>query len=397
VGSARALLLALLALAALAAPAGAAGLPSTQRSLDRDMARAGPASGAYAVDLDTGEVLFAEDPDVLRVPASVEKLYTTATALLRLGPQASLPTTALAAATPDPDGVLVGDLFLRGGGDPTFGPVQASQLAALVRLAGVREITGRVIGDDTAFDALRGPYGLRAEYWVGPLSALTYNRGLTGRRFQARPALTAAQAFERALRRRGIAVWRRARAGVTPPGALVLSQWASPVVATLVAQANQPSDNFIAETLLKVLGAQFGGVGSTAAGARVVRATMARLRLRPRVVDGSGLSRANRTTPRQVVGLLRAMSEGELATPFTASLAVAGRSGTLADRMRRTAARDRCRGKTGTLSDVSALAGYCETRAGARVAFAFLMNRVSPFWARRLQDRMTATLARYAP
>ena len=82
---------------------------------------------------------------------------------------------------------------------------------------------------------------------------------------------------------------------------------------------------------------------------------------------------------------------------FGASLPVAGRSGTLYDRMRRTAARDRCQAKTGTLHDVSALAGYCETTAGARVAFAILMNYVNPYAARRLQDRMVSALARYSP
>jgi D-alanyl-D-alanine carboxypeptidase/D-alanyl-D-alanine-endopeptidase (penicillin-binding protein 4) len=65
--------------------------------------------------------------------------------------------------------------------------------------------------------------------------------------------------------------------------------------------------------------------------------------------------------------------------------------------MRGTAAHDACRGKTGTLSNVSALAGYCESRSGGRVAFAFLMNGVWPAGARRLQDRMASTLARYSP
>ena len=95
------------------------------------------------------------------------------------------------------------------------------------------------------------------------------------------------------------------------------------------------------------------------------------------------------------MALLTAMDEGVLAQPFEASLPVAGRTGTLHDRMRGTSARDACRAKTGTLSNVSALAGYCRTRDGGRVAFAFLMNYVYPWTARRIQDRMTAALARY--
>ena len=64
------------------------------------------------------------------------------------------------------------------------------------------------------------------------------------------------------------------------------------------------------------------------------------------------------------------------------------------NRMRGTAAQDRCHTKTGTLHDVSTLAGFCNTTGGERVAFAFLMNRVNPSAAHALQDRMTAALAR---
>src|SRR5687768_16530637 len=152
---------------------------------------------------------------------------------------------------------------------------------------------------------------------------------------------------------------------------------------------NQPSDNYIAEMLIKSLGAEFGRAGSTAAGGAVVRETVGRFGITPTVVDGSGLSRANRTTPRQVVQLLTGMDASEAATAFDESLAVAGRNGTLDRRMRGTAAQDRCRAKTGTLHDVSALAGFCDTTGGERVAFAFLMNGVWPPSARVLQDRMT--------
>jgi D-alanyl-D-alanine carboxypeptidase/D-alanyl-D-alanine-endopeptidase (penicillin-binding protein 4) len=153
----------------------------------------------------------------------------------------------------------------------------------------------------------------------------------------------------------------------------------------------------MAETLIKVLGVRLRSDGSTAAGAAAVGDAMANLGVATRVVDGSGLSRMDRTSPAAVVTLLRHMA-GEPAGPaLDASLAVAGRTGTLQHRMRGTAAQDRCHAKTGTLRDVSALAGYCMTTGGAHVAFAFLMNRTSYISARRVQDRMTATLARYSP
>jgi serine-type D-Ala-D-Ala carboxypeptidase/endopeptidase (penicillin-binding protein 4) len=113
------------------------------------------------------------------------------------------------------------------------------------------------------------------------------------------------------------------------------------------------------------------------------------------MVDGSGLSRQNRTTPHDVVDLLVGLDRSEAAGPMRVSLAVAGKAGTLSDRMRRSAAKGRCRAKTGTLNGVSNLAGYCHSRSGARLAFAFLMNGVSVYTAHTLQDRMASVLARY--
>ena len=391
----------LVAALALLAPtaAQAAGTAKTKRILAQQMAQAGSGSGAYVLDLETGRALYAEDADVARIPASVEKLDTAATALLRDGPDGTLPTTVLAAAAPDATGVVSGDVYLRGGGDPSFDAADAGRLAdALVLQTGITEVTGRVVGDESAFDGLRGPpsEGFRTSQWVGPLSALTFNRGFVGRRFQTSPAKTAAAAFTGILRKRGVAVRRAGRAGAAPSTAVELATLASPGLRSLIAAMNVPSDNLYAETLIKALGAGFGSAGSTAAGAAVIRSTLAQLGVRTRVVDGSGLSRSNRTSPRAVVSLLTAMDESDLAEPFRASLPVAGRTGTLYDRMRGTSARDNCRAKTGTLSNVSALAGYCETRGGGRVAFAFLMNSVWPSGARRLQDRMTAALARYS-
>ena len=78
---------------------------------------------------------------------------------------------------------------------------------------------------------------------------------------------------------------------------------------------------------------------------------------------------------------------------FEESLAIAGVDGTLAKRMRGTSAQRRCKGKTGTLSNVSALSGYCETAGGRRVAFAILQNVVAPYNARAQQDRLVASIA----
>ena len=164
----------------------------------------------------------------------------------------------------------------------------------------------------------------------------------------------------------------------------------------LIRLTNVPSDNFLAEMLLKDLGGRVRRrAGTTAAGAGVVRTQLAAFGVTPQVVDGSGLSRADRTTPRQVVHLLAAMHGQDVAGAFEGSLAVAGRTGTIRRRMRGTAAQDRCKGKTGTLIGVSALAGLCESAGGHTIAFAMLMNRTNVARAHGVQDRVAAAIARY--
>jgi D-alanyl-D-alanine carboxypeptidase/D-alanyl-D-alanine-endopeptidase (penicillin-binding protein 4) len=394
------LVLAAVALA-LAPAARAAGLASTQRSLARQMAHAGYSSGAYVVDVDTGQELYSSQPDNARMPASVEKLYTSATALLRYGAQGHLSTTVLAPELPNEKGVIDGNLVLRGGGDPTFDGTAAGELADKLVQGGLKRVNGEVVGDESDFDAFRGPpvsnFQLSSD--VGPLSGLAYNHGRTGKNrpyWQSSPATFTAAAFEKALRHRHVKVSGSARSGLTPTGFTPYAHWDSPALADIVRAMNQPSDNYMAETLVKALGADYGSAGSTAAGAAVVRSTVARFKIAPQVVDGSGLSRSDRTTPRQIVRLLTGMAGTESGAAFDASLPVAGRSGTLSARMRGTVAQDRCHAKTGTLHDVSSLAGYCETAGGERVAFAFLMNSVNPASAHVWQDKMTETLARYS-
>jgi len=200
----------------------------------------------------------------------------------------------------------------------------------------------------------------------------------------------------RELRTRGVAVSGPVSEGVTPPNSSLLAGAPSLTIATLAGLTNRPSDNYIAEMLLKGIGAHYGAGGSTFAGAAAVRARLGPLGINARVVDGSGLSRANATSPRQVVALLAHMRRTPaVASAFAGSLAVAGRSGTLYARMRGTAASGRCRGKTGTLFGASALSGYCTAIGGRTLGFSILMNRVNVSSARSLQDRMAAAIAAY--
>ncbi|HEX8159865.1 MAG TPA: D-alanyl-D-alanine carboxypeptidase/D-alanyl-D-alanine-endopeptidase [Solirubrobacteraceae bacterium] len=390
------LLLLTVALTGRAAPSWASGETALKTRISREMSRAGVHSGAYVRDMDSGEELFALRENAVRIPASVQKLYTTATALLRLGPSSTLQTSAVTAprAPVGPDGVLHGDLVLVGGGDPFFGDDAAVQLAGAVRLSGIRRVDGAIVGDESGFDFRRA--GCCAGYdseLGGVLSALAYDRGIFRGRAQLDAARFAAARFAAQLRRLGVRSGAASTSGIAPAGSRRIAAVPSRSVGELVRFINVPSNNFAAEMLLKGLGARLGGAGSLSAGADVVRDTLDDFGVRPRIVDGSGLSRLDRTTPRQVVRLLERMHNQDVAQSFRSSLAVSGSTGTVARRMRGTAAAGACQVKTGTLRGVSTLAGYCRTVAGRDIGFALLMNRVNISGAQMLQDRITAAIA----
>lgn len=401
------LLVALLSLAG----AGSAAAAPLDALVAGGLARAGGVTGGYVLDTTTGRTLASVRADVPRIPASVNKLYTASTALLRFGPDGTLETRVLGVGMLDDAGTWHGDLYLRGEGDPTFGSssfnrlayglgTSVSTLAESVRAAGIVRVTGRVRGDESWLDTLRGgpASGFALDLDIGgPLGGLLYNRGLAredGSALQTQPAKFAAQQLTLALRRARVRVARGPSVGIAPIAAQEIASVQSPTMATLARLTLVPSDNLIAEMLLKSLGAGFGSGGSTTAGAAVVKRTLAPYGVRPQIADGSGLSRSNRTSPRHVVRLLNAR-RGDVA--LRAALPVAGRSGTLAARMRRTSAQDRCQAKTGTLSNVSALAGYCRTPNGHLLAFAFIENLVYTPTAKAAEDRLLIALARTRP
>ncbi len=404
-----------------ASAATSAPIPSAEQSLRdtlaADIAQAGGDDSALVLDTTSGQTLFSLAPNAPRLPASVEKLYTTTTALLKFGPDATFETSVLGVGTLSAAGVWLGTIYLRGGGDPTFGSAAfndaaygngvgatVQQLAADVVAAGIHQIDGEVIGDESAFDALRGTpaTGYSADLELeGELSALTYDDGFESAAEAAlapNPAQFAAQQLVYALRADGVKIRRGTptATGITPADAKPIAQAQSPTLATLIALTNAPSDNFFAETLLKDIGAKFGGGGTTADGAAVVSSFIAsQFGIDPRLDDGSGLSRYDRTTATQVLSLLIAMQSNQ---SFTSSLAIAGISGTMQDEMLGTRADDNCHGKTGTLRDVANLVGYCTARNGDSIVFAFLLNGQSDStYGHEMEDQMGVALANYDP
>jgi serine-type D-Ala-D-Ala carboxypeptidase/endopeptidase (penicillin-binding protein 4) len=404
---------AIAALVVLLPAAGASAQAPSCATMKAWLGQGGGASGLLVVDTDTGEVACRKAASRRRSLASNMKLFTTSTALARLGPDARIATKVMSDGTLDDNGVLRGSLYLKGGGDPALGTpafyerfrgglgTNLFALKSQIRAEGIEAVTGRLYADDTVFDRLRGvaDSGFATSPYIGPLSGLAFNSGYSGpsgRSFAADPAKTAAATLARTLRAAGVRVPARPALRTAPASAEKVAVVRSPTVSQIADATNVPSNNFFAETLVKLLGARFGGAGTTAAGASVVARFARGLGSGVHAVDGSGLTRSNRASPAQVVALLRGMRGTEAGDDFIQSLALAGREGTVASRMDGTAAAGRCRTKTGTLTGVSALSGYCFNRSGRVMAFSILMNEVHNLYLAHLgQDRIAAAVASY--
>ncbi len=385
------------------------------RALRRRLIRGGGhSSGVFVLDAASGRAVCHHAARTRRPLASNMKIFTTATALGRFGPDARLPTRLLATGPLDRSGVLRGSLYLKGGGDPALGspPFYETFLGGLgtdlfaltkrVRAAGIKRVTGRLYADDSFFDRLRGvaDSGYRTSPYIGPLSGLSFNSGFSSssaRSFAANPARLAAAKLARSLRRHGVKVKARVAIRQAPArGTEPLGAVRSPRMSRLTNETDVDSNNFFAEMLLKGIGAYYGGAGSTRAGARVVESFARNHGSAVHAVDGSGLTRTNKASPAAVVRLLRAVRSEDFGGAFVRSLAIAGREGTVADRMRGSAAAGHCRTKTGTISGVSNLSGYCFNRSGKSMVFSILMASVRNLDLAHLeQDRMAALIARY--
>ncbi len=370
-----------------------------QRSLKSITASMPGNTSVYVRESATQTVLATRAPTVKRIPASVTKLFTTSTALLLDGPQARLTTELRMSGEIDDDGVLRGDLIVRGDGDPALRLDQVTALAQAAQKAGIERIDGELRADLSGWTSDQGTPLTGGAYnreIGGRLGALVTLRGF-GSGTVTDPARQVLVRLRDAMRARGLeGPVKFGASGPSGAGTTVLASAASPTVAQLAAATNAPSDNFYAEMLLRGVGARHGAAGTTTAGLAAQRTALGRLGVTAQLADGSGLSRGNRVAPTTVVRLLDQMAARSEGTALRSSMALAGNTGTLAGRMRGTAAAGRCRAKTGTLSNVSALAGWCTTVGKRNVAFAILMNNVSVASARGYQDRVAAAIASWS-
>ena len=384
---------------------------------------ADPSCVAVAVD---GVDVGATRGNVPLIPASNQKILVAAAALEVLGADHVF-TTEVRTAAPSA-GVIGGDLYLVGGGDPLLtsstypvqddlnpvtNPTSLDALADAVVAAGVSRIEGSVVGDGSRYDD-----EFYAPSWVndvrgieaGPYDALLVNDArVTGDPLRASdPSEAAARELTQLLVARGVTVAGAPTAGTAAADLPVLASVQSAPLGTVVGEMLGTSDNNTAELLVKELGVAAGTGGSREAGLEVMRSTMAGWGVPMEGVvfaDGSGLSNDNRATCALLLGVL---ARSGPADPLGAGLPVAGVSGTLSDVFTDTAVAGRLQAKTGTLGNapynadppaVKTLSGYLPVDGGAPIEFSLLLNAAGtltdqsvyrPIW-----DAFADTLATY--
>jgi len=379
-----------------------------------------PAESCLVVEAD-GRPIIGHRSDDAVTPASTEKVLTAAAALAALGADFRYRTSAQAAAEPV-GGVVGGDLYLVGGGDPVLttdayaatSPAQdqvhtrLEELADAVVAAGVTSVGGGVVGDDGRYSSNRYVADWPSRYieqnQTGPLSALSVDDGFESfpnagdpaapLRPAADPTTRAAATFTLLLRQRGVDVAAPPSAGTAPAGAVEIAGKRSKKLPRILGEMLTFSDNQTAELVLREVGFATSGEGSTVAGAAAVEQALAEAGVASEAsdtVDGSGLSDANRLTCDTLVRTLEANPD------LIGALATGGQPGTLAS-FADTPLEGRLHAKTGSLNHVRALAGVVDlTQGGDALTFAYVINN-PPFITPEqdaLRGRLGALLASY--
>lgn len=416
--------------------------------------------GVLVKSLRTGEIIYKRNPDKLLQPASNMKLFTSAAALLLLGPDYSYETNILANGEIK-NGKLEGDLIIQGSGDPTISnrfysgnPTKLfEEWADSLKFVGINEISGNIYGDDSSFDNVGLGKGWISDYewnWFSaPSGALSFNdnsvelkvvagnlnfpaqvfvtpntqyitvlpkvitvddysnqsisvsrlRGtnlisISGRIRKnsqpiinhvsiSNPTLFFLTVFREILESKGIAIKGRI-SGIENAEKTIIIEDLTPLLkhesvplSLILKELNKNSNNFYAEQLLKTIGLEEIGYGTSENGVHACKSLFNSMGINPNnmvMVDGSGLSRLDLVTPRQIVNLLTYMYKSEEFQKFYDSLPIGGVDGTLVDRMKKTSAQNNVRAKAGYNDNVSSLSGYLKTVSGEPLAFSIIVN-----------------------
>ncbi|MFN3693783.1 MAG: D-alanyl-D-alanine carboxypeptidase/D-alanyl-D-alanine-endopeptidase [Ignavibacterium sp.] len=365
----------------------------------------------------TQDTIYSQNIFSPMIPASVTKIFTTATALSLMGKDYRFSTILFTDDLNIKDGVINGNLFLKGFGNATFSSEDILQFILKLKSLGIKEITGNIIGDDSYFDNI-----YYREVWIPdesanvklpPISALVLDRNKTvvkrkkGRRTLyvtenfKNPPLNIARKFKQLIEENDITVKGSAKVGITPNNVLEIAE-ASVVITDLIAMINKYSDNFLAECLFKSIGAFYSGKqGNSFYSQQAIQEFIKKNNIysvNTEIVDGSGISRSDLVTVASVNGVLETMYfDLKNFEPFYNSLSYAGIDGTLRNRLSDLSVGFSFRGKTGTLNSVIALTGYLmsDDKDELIVTIMFEFTRGSWNFYRDIQDEIIKALAEW--
>ena len=434
-------------------------LDNTVRQVIRESGMHHAVLSVCVYDVDKGEPLYSYNAHQSVIPASTQKLFTVGAAMAKLGTDFRFSTRLGLTGHIDRDGVLHGNIYIVGGGDPLLGSYRYRQTSydslfnswcVALRKKGIRRVDGRVCYNTSVFDNqplhdtwqwgdignyyASGVYGLNfhenmffvyfngstrigqpatatrvepknisvrgfCEVTTGPEGSgdqvtiygsptndeRTY-RGtvpLGARDFRVRGAMptpprTCADIFSSYLRAHGISVSSTSTEATSLPDSMrVVLDYQSANLYTIAQYTNLTSNNLYAESLFKYMGHKKYNQGTFASGARVVSDFFRERKLESsgtRVVDGSGLSRLNRTTADFLCRFLVQVAHEPFYDEYCHTLAVAGQSGTAKNLLPSLPANITVRLKTGTMDEVKSYAGYVVTPSGQTLAFAIVSN-----------------------
>ncbi len=355
------------------------------------MERIGDLVGGRAVSvsvLEQGEYLYRRADAVARTPASNEKLLLSMAMLDAFGPGFRI-TTRAAAAVETSDGVVPGDLWILGRGDPEVGRETMAALARRIAAAGVTRIAGRVLGATTFFhrDWYAPGWDEEARDFVNRPTALTFEGNAEGD-----PERLAARSLTIGLEKLGVNVAGDPGAGVPPSDLTPVASVPSRTLGALLRRMLRPSDNFYAEVLGKRLGARAAGApGTIAKGAAAICSWAADRGVSFTCNDDSGLSYDNAVTAEGLVALLGDAEAAAWGAVLRRALPTGGQ-GTLRARLENV----RVRAKTGTLEGVSALSGWVWLeKRGTWAEFSILSAGMDKSAASDLEDRVVRILQNF--
>ncbi len=338
--------------------------------------------------------VYRRDDTVGRRPASNEKLLLSMALLQRLGPDAQINTDA--AATSVSDGVVHGDLWLLGHGDPAITTERLNVLARLVADAGITRITGRVMGSRAYFAHDWWAPGWKPDFprdEVALPTALTYNANTLRGVHITDPERLAAASFAKHLQDHGIRIGGAPNMGTPPAGLHEITSIRSPPLATMLRPMDVYSLNFNAEVFGKRLAvAQYGQPGTIARGAAAIRQFAASAGVGISSFDSSGLSYSNRVSAVDMVALLKYADTTPWLGDLRKALPGAGQ-GTLEGRL----AGVKVHAKTGTLDGISALSGWVWIEQEGRWSEFSILSSGDTTSIKKLEDAIVRVVAEHSP